>query len=97
MGIIVSDPYTLNNGIELQRHYVGIESIRVEKVSPGSEYYNVRVFIYGYTSKEAQGDNKDALYKNEIGDQLSSPLTEDLYTFSFNLLKRFYPNHENAI
>ena len=55
------------------------------------------VFIYGYTSKEAQIDDKDALYNREIGDQLSSPLDEDLYTFGFNLLKRFYPNYEDAI
>ena len=97
MGIIVSEPYTLNNGIELQSHYIGIESIRVEKVSPGSEYYNIRVFIYGYTSKVAQIDDKDALYHREIGDQMSSPLDEDLYTFGFNLLKKFYPNYEDAI
>lgn len=95
MGIKVTDPYELKSGVTVNEHYVKIKSIELEKRS--NDAFSLLIKIKAYASMEAMNEGKSQIYENIYGTQSNVAINDDIYTYSYNIVKGMYSNYEDLI
>jgi len=95
MGIKVTDQYELPSGVTVNEHYVKINSIELEKRS--DDAFSLLIKIKGYASKDAMNEGKSHIYENTYGTQSNVAINEDIYTYSYDIVKGMYTNWEDVI
>ena len=88
MGIIIDDEYETPNGIIVKQHYVCINEIKQEKRDDTS--FMIFIHINGYTSKEAKDNGKQYIYENTYGTTSNVAVNENMYDYSYNIVKGMY-------
>jgi hypothetical protein len=88
MGIIIDDEYETSNGLIVNQHYVCINEITQEK--RGHTSFMIFIKISGYASKEAKENGKQHIYENTYGTTSNVPVNENIYDYSYNIVKGMY-------
>jgi len=95
MGIKVTNQYELQSGVMVNEHYVKIHSIELEK--RGDDAFSLLIKIKGYASKDAMVAGKSHVYENTYGTQSKVAINEDIYTYSYDIVKGMYTNWEDVV
>lgn len=95
MGIKVTDQHELQSGVTVNEHYVKITSIELEKRA--DDAFSLLIKIKAYASKDAMNIGKSHIYENVYGTQSNVAINEDIYTYSYDIVKGMYTNWEDVI
>ena len=95
MGIKVNDQYELSSGVTVNEHYVKIHSIELEKRSDTA--FSLLIKVKGYASKDAMNGGKSHIYEKVYGTQSNVAINEDIYTYSYDIVKGMYTNWEDVV
>jgi hypothetical protein len=95
MGIKVTDQHELPSGVTVNEHYVKIHNIELEKRS--NDAFSLLIKVKGYASKDAMNEGKSHIYENTYGTQSNVAINEDIYTYSYDIVKGMYTNWEDII
>lgn len=95
MGIRVTDQYELPSGVTVNEHYVRIKSIELEKRSETA--FSLLIQVRGYSSKDAMIEGKSHIYENTYGTQSEVAINEDIYRYSYDIVKGMYTNWEDIV
>lgn len=95
MGIKVTDQYELSSGVTVNEHYVKIHNIELEKRS--DEAFSLLIKVKGYASKDSMDAGKSCIYEKMYGTQSNVAINEDIYTYSYDIVKGMYTTWEDIV
>ena len=62
-----------------------------------NDAFSLLIKIKAYASVEAMNDGKSHIYENVYGTQSNVAINEDIYTYSYNIVKGMYTKWEDVM
>ena len=96
MGIIVNEPLTTKNGLELDSYYIGLGDAHIT-LHRMSGNYTIEGDYRAWVSKEARDDNKRHVSLVNVQVTSETPVVENVYDVLYTKLKEGLTDYTDCI